>query len=251
MKPTKFLIIDSEPITRSFIRGIILDSMPKSDVEEVPNLKQGKLKFEQDRFGMVLLSWDMPDSDEDEILAWMKEAAATKKCPILMVTSKEAKEYVVKAIQNGAAGYMIKPFTHGKLVATIKDAIQKHRKLSKPQIKTAGNAAADAKSTIDFQARLHIGENTLNSHQVMDINGGGVIITVASKKFTAPVLTPVKIDILNKERCEIEKLQGFVYLIQAVEDRPQSEFVKVALRVTDADKEKRALLTNLARSVKA
>ena len=56
-----------------------------------------------------------------ELLASIKSDDSLKHLPVLMVTAEARKEDLVRAAQEGAAGYIVKPFRK----ATLEEKVQK------------------------------------------------------------------------------------------------------------------------------
>ena len=59
---------------------------------------------------LVILDVMLPDEDGYQILARLREDAATRSVPVLMVTAKSSEIDVVKGLDKGADDYLCKPF---------------------------------------------------------------------------------------------------------------------------------------------
>lgn len=68
---------------------------------------------------VILLDVMMPEIDGFEVCRRLKENAATKDIPIIMVTSKADSIEKIKGLEIGAADYVTKPFNHGELLARV------------------------------------------------------------------------------------------------------------------------------------
>ena len=68
---------------------------------------------------LVLLDWNMPGMTGFEVLQKIKENEDYKRIPVMMVTSEGNQENMLKAIELGAANYIIKPFAQEDLVAKV------------------------------------------------------------------------------------------------------------------------------------
>jgi len=60
-----------------------------------------------------------------ELLAAIKKDDTLKHLPVLMVTAEARKEDIVRAAQEGAAGYIVKPFTKATLEEKVQKIMQK------------------------------------------------------------------------------------------------------------------------------
>jgi two-component system chemotaxis response regulator CheY len=60
-----------------------------------------------------------------DLLAAIKKDDSLKHLPVLMVTAEARKEDIVRAAQEGAAGYIVKPFTKATLEEKVQKIMQK------------------------------------------------------------------------------------------------------------------------------
>ena len=67
----------------------------------------------------------MPNMNGFELLKAVKADDALKHLPVLMVTAEARKEDIVLAAQDGAAGYIVKPFTKATLEEKVQKIMQK------------------------------------------------------------------------------------------------------------------------------
>jgi two-component system chemotaxis response regulator CheY len=72
-------------------------------------------------YDFVVSDINMPNMNGFDLLKAIKADANLKHLPVLMVTAEARKEDIVLAVQSGAAGYIVKPFTK----ATLEDKIIK------------------------------------------------------------------------------------------------------------------------------
>jgi two-component system, chemotaxis family, chemotaxis protein CheY len=61
-----------------------------------------------------------------ELLKNVRADENLKGIPFLMVTAEAKKEDIVSAAQNGANGYIVKPFTKATLEEKVQKIMQKH-----------------------------------------------------------------------------------------------------------------------------
>ena len=67
----------------------------------------------------------MPNMNGFELLNQIKKDDSLKHLPVLMVTAEARKEDIVRAAQEGAAGYIVKPFTKATLEEKVQKIMQK------------------------------------------------------------------------------------------------------------------------------
>lgn len=70
------------------------------------------------KFDIILLDWNMPNLDG---VGFLEEALEKKLhlCPIIMMTTENSPEKIMKAIGLGASEYIMKPFTPDILFGKI------------------------------------------------------------------------------------------------------------------------------------
>jgi two-component system chemotaxis response regulator CheY len=68
---------------------------------------------------------NMPNMNGFELLKNIRADDGMKALPVLMVTAEAKKEDIVMAAQNGASGYIVKPFTKATLEEKVQKILQK------------------------------------------------------------------------------------------------------------------------------
>jgi len=69
---------------------------------------------------LVLLDVMLPYVDGFELIRKIREHATWSQVPIIMLTAKSTEQYIVRALDNGANDYVVKPFRPGELMARIR-----------------------------------------------------------------------------------------------------------------------------------
>lgn len=72
---------------------------------------------------IILLDIMMPDLNGFEILEVLKSEERTKNIPVIMVSAKEEREGMRRALEMGAADYVQKPIGHNRLIERVKKII--------------------------------------------------------------------------------------------------------------------------------
>jgi len=125
-KKLTVLIIDDNEMTRTLLCTII-----KGDVYDVIGEASNGTSGLERAFRLIpdiiCLDVSMPDMDDlDVLLEIKKELTQTV---VLMVTASNDIETVQRAIKNGAAGFIVKPFVLGTIQDTIEIAVQQLKEL--------------------------------------------------------------------------------------------------------------------------
>ena len=117
---TKFLIVDDFSTMRRIVRGLLKES-GYGNAEEAEDGVVALHKLRNDSYGFVVSDINMPKMNGFELFNAIKADAQLKHLPVLMVTAEARKADIVRAAQEGAAGYIVKPFTK----ATLEEKVQK------------------------------------------------------------------------------------------------------------------------------
>jgi len=68
----------------------------------------------------VLLDVMLPYVDGFELIRKIREHPTWSQVPIIMLTAKSTEQHIVRALDNGANDYVVKPFRPGELMARIR-----------------------------------------------------------------------------------------------------------------------------------
>ena len=116
----KFLIVDDFSTMRRIVRGL-LKEIGYMNAEEAEDGSVALAMLKNAKFDFVVSDINMPVMNGFELLSAIKADDSLKHLPVLMVTAEARKEDIILAVQSGAAGYIVKPFTK----TTLEDKIQK------------------------------------------------------------------------------------------------------------------------------
>ena len=116
----KFLIVDDFSTMRRIVRGL-LKEMGCSNADEAEDGAIALSMLQAQKYDFVVSDINMPNMTGFDLLKAVKTDPNLKHIPVLMVTAEARKEDIVRAAQDGAAGYIVKPFTK----ATLEDKVQK------------------------------------------------------------------------------------------------------------------------------
>lgn len=120
----KFLIVDDFSTMRRIVRGL-LKEIGYQNAEEAEDGSVALNLLKNGKFDFVVSDINMPVMNGFELLAAIKADAALKHLPVLMVTAEARKEDIVRAAKEGAAGYVVKPFTKATLEEKVQKIMQK------------------------------------------------------------------------------------------------------------------------------
>ena len=120
----KFLIVDDFSTMRRIVRGL-LKEIGYNNAEEAEDGAVALGMLKNQKFDFVVSDINMPNMNGFELLAAIKKDDSLKHLPVLMVTAEARKEDIVRAAQDGAAGYIVKPFTKATLEEKVQKIMQK------------------------------------------------------------------------------------------------------------------------------
>ena len=120
----KILVVDDFSTMRRIVRGLLRECGYAS-VEEAEDGVAALAMLRSLPFDFVISDINMPNMNGFELLAAIKKDESLKHLPVLMVTAEARKEDIVRAAQDGAAGYIVKPFTKATLEEKVQKIMQK------------------------------------------------------------------------------------------------------------------------------
>ena len=129
--PVRILLADDHPLVRAGVRRI-LETRPGITVAgEVSNGDAALDFLRADPVDVLVLDLTMPGTDGFEVLRQVKATLPGMK--VLVLTMHADAEYVARAVQDGADGYLLKDSAVQDLVAAI-EAVQAGRAYYSPPV---------------------------------------------------------------------------------------------------------------------
>ena len=120
----KFLIVDDFSTMRRIIRGL-LKEIGYLNAEEAEDGVVALQMLRNASYDFVVSDINMPNMNGFDLLSQIKKDETLRHLPVLMVTAEARKEDIVRAAQEGAAGYIVKPFTKATLEEKVAKIMQK------------------------------------------------------------------------------------------------------------------------------
>ena len=117
---TRILVVDDDPRTLHFVRDALAAAgyfpLVTGDPREVSRLIQEK------KPRLVLLDLVLPGTDGIELMREVPELAGL---PVVFISAYGRDEMIAKALEMGAADYIVKPFSRTELTARVKAALRR------------------------------------------------------------------------------------------------------------------------------
>jgi DNA-binding NarL/FixJ family response regulator len=182
-KPVRLLIADDHPIVRAGFEGMLAEKPDLEDVGEAGNGEEAVRLADQLRPDVVLMDLRMPEVDGVEAIGRIKEDHPH--VHILVLTTYDSDADILRAIEAGATGYLLKDTPREELFRAIRGAARGEPVLA-PSVtarlmqraKTPSQAAlsgreievlelvARGKSNRELARDLHLSEATVKSHLI-------------------------------------------------------------------------------------
>ena len=114
---TRILCIDDSKAVHAFLKICVEDV--SSDFKSVFDGEEALefLKANQDKVDLIFLDWEMPKMEGPEVLVSIKSQGV--QAPVIMLTSKNKISDISAVLSQGAAEYIMKPFTKDIILEKI------------------------------------------------------------------------------------------------------------------------------------
>jgi two-component system chemotaxis response regulator CheY len=124
-KRISIIIVDDNDMMRSILRGMLRGD----EYEVIGEARNGMVAVEiAERLTPDIICMDIVMPEKDGLTALSEIKTANPKIEIVMITSNTEPETVREAIQNGASGFIVKPFNTARVLDTIEKVAGKIRK---------------------------------------------------------------------------------------------------------------------------
>ena len=110
------LIVDDDASVRKTLSSIL--SLEGYVVETIDNGKQALKAVEKERFDVALIDIQLPDIKGVELLSKLKQKQP--RMIRIIITGFPSMDNAIKAVNEGADGYILKPFDPQQLLETIR-----------------------------------------------------------------------------------------------------------------------------------
>ena len=117
---TDVLIVDDVRANIFLMETILSDTFK---VESVQSAAMMWKRLNHHKPKVILLDLMMPYEDGFEVLKKLQQDENLKSIPVIVVSAKDAREDVVKALSMGAKDYIVKPVTEDLLLNKIADIL--------------------------------------------------------------------------------------------------------------------------------
>jgi DNA-binding NarL/FixJ family response regulator len=157
----RVLVVDDHPLFRQGIAALIEDGPDMVLVAEAANGRQAVEVFRQHRPDVTLMDLQMPEMTGLEAISAIRTEFPDAR--IIVLTTYAGDVQVLRALQAGACGYLLKSALSAELTAIIR-AVHRGRKALSPEISSelAEHAAQEALSPIEVRVLRLIADGNSN-----------------------------------------------------------------------------------------
>jgi two-component system KDP operon response regulator KdpE len=142
MCKTELLIIDDEAPIQKLLQITLESNDYKVEIAGTAN--EGLAKAAHHPPELIVLDLGLPDINGHEVLQQLRQWYTNA---IIILSIQKSEEDIIKALDNGANDYLVKPFRTGELLARIRSALRQKGEEGNDPILHYGEM------TIDFSAR--------------------------------------------------------------------------------------------------
>jgi len=103
------LVVDDYKTTIRIVHNL-LRQLGFNNLDDAANGEEAYGKLQRQRHGLVISDWNMEPMTGYELLVKVRNDAALRATPFIMITAESKTENVVAAKQAGANNYIVKPF---------------------------------------------------------------------------------------------------------------------------------------------
>ncbi len=121
---TNVLVVDDQSTMRELIRGMLR----RNGYINLVTADNGKLAMEyicSRPFDIVMTDWNMPNMTGIELVKWLKGDARFFRIPVLMISDEMTADKVLYAVEEGADGFLVKPFSEVKLIEYMGEILER------------------------------------------------------------------------------------------------------------------------------
>jgi DNA-binding response OmpR family regulator len=119
------LIIDDDRIIRMILQSTL--SAKGFDVHIAEDGASGLKIAQEEDIDVILLDWMMPEIDGMQVLRKLKQNKKTEHIPVFMLTGKEDRRDIDRAVSSGIDDYIIKPINTSQIHTMIRERLKKIR----------------------------------------------------------------------------------------------------------------------------
>ncbi len=171
------LIADDHPLFREALRYIVESVISSANIQEAINYKEAKKLLDSEKFDLVFLDLNMPDSNGLTDLALLKKVYP--QIPMVVVSAHEEPHIIRACIDFNASGYIIKSSSPAEIKLAITKILEGEtyqpesislRKEDSQQCSTIATGQIENLTPSQLKILIEIGKGKLNKQIAYDLD---------------------------------------------------------------------------------
>lgn len=268
--PLRILVVDDASFIRDMVKKQLRDRLPGVEVYDATDGNRALAVMKNQTMDLVLSDWEMPNMSGEELLRAIRANAQTAAVPFIMVSSRGDRSHVIKAVEAGVSDYLSKPFTADELLRKVAKQLKLATKEPSPA-RGAGATQGIAFASVDVltggrrgetgnvakapsseipgrsipkaRAQLRFADNLTCPCVIRDLSLQALSGLIQRTDRLPGLLEQAVVDIEMGEGGELARVNGYVHSLQAGDNRPDAQVIKIAIRFVDNDAEKFSVLS--------
>lgn len=135
----RILVIDDDPVQRELLE--IYLKLSEYEVLKAEDGQQGIELIRTHKPDLILMDILMPGMDGFQTLEAIRKDSETGHTPVLILSSLDRQNLIIKGLEKGADDYITKPFDKAELLARIKAALRRVARNQRPEGVLEGDLA--------------------------------------------------------------------------------------------------------------
>jgi len=118
---SRVLIVDDEPDILFMIKVILRSE--GYDVLAASGVREARAQLSEDDPDLVLLDLRLADGEGWDVLRDLRDAGKLERVPVVVLSAHASPGTIRRALDEGAAGYVTKPFVTSELVGAVREHV--------------------------------------------------------------------------------------------------------------------------------
>lgn len=254
----RILVVDDASFIRDMVKKHLRDRIPGVEIFEAADGHRALALTKQYSMDLILSDWEMPNMSGEELLRAVRMKETGDPVPFVMVTSRGDRSHVVKAAEAGVSDYLTKPFSPDELLRKVIKQLTRVGKAPELRARRQTPATGALSTSVDVltAGRAEKQKKATSKARLRFSNRGDSCLCVV-RNLTLQSLTgliqrsdaipglfdSVVISIEAEGGGGPAGLNGYIHGVQAAENNPDTNIIKITIRFVDQDADKLTALS--------